>query len=141
MKKGAIANKEKSMPGSIAVGTAVSIMVTFIAAAILAMLIENSNLSPETMGYGVFVLLMVSSVVGAIFASIQFGLKKMIVSILTAICYFISLLCITALFFDGIYKGVPVTALVVIAGGIIAGFVPTKQGKSVKNRKRKKRYG
>lgn len=141
MGKKLTANKTISIPGSIAVGTAVSMIVTLIAAAILAVLIESGKLSPEAMGYGVFALLMVSSVVGAIFASKQFEFKKMIVSMLTAMCYFVSLLCITALFFDGVFGGVPVTALVVIAGGLVAGFVPTRQGKSVKNRKRKKRYG
>ena len=141
MKKGATAGSVKTLSGSVAKGTTISLLVTLTMIAILALVIKSGKLSQEAMGYGVLVLLMVSSVVGAISASKSVSYPKMMVCLLTTICYLISLLCITALFFDGMYRGVPATALVVIAGGIIAGCIPAGQGSGTKRQKRKKRYG
>lgn len=140
MKKRATEQAIKSLPGSIAIGTVASIITSLVIAVILTMLIEHDKLSPEMMNYGVMLLLMLSAVVGAMIARIRYSSRIMIVCIITAVCYWISLLCVTALFFDGSYSGVPATALVIIAGGIIAGCAPTGQRKSAKKRIRKKRY-
>ena len=141
MTKGTIAAKSKSAPGSIAFGATVSLVITLIAAAIVAALIESGKISSRGMGFAVMIILMVSSLAGSLIASKRSATKKMIISVLSAACYFVALLCITALFFDGAYKGIPATALVVGAGGIAAGLIPIKQGSRGKIRKRKWHYG
>lgn len=140
MGKGRKAGKQKSLPVSIGIGISVSLLLTLIAAFMLAILIESGKISVKAMGYGVMIMLMTSSFLGAIIASRQIISKTMIVSIITSTCYFIALLCTTALFFDGMYRGIPATALVVFAGGLIAGLLPKGQGGATKMRKRKKRY-
>ncbi len=140
MKKRATEQVIRSLPGSVAIGTTVSVMTSGAIAVILAILIGHGKLSPGMMNYGVMILLMLSSAVGAMVARIHYSAKIMIVCIVTALCYWISLLSITALFFGGLYSGVPATALVIISGGIIAGCVPMGQGKTAKKRIRKKGY-
>lgn len=140
MQKRATEHLMASLPGRVAIGTAASIMTSLVIAVVLAMLIGHGKMSPEMMNYGVMILLMLSSVVGAMIARIHCSSRIMIVCIVTALCYWISLLSITALLFEGMYSGVSATALVIIAGGIIAGCLPTWQGKSTKKRIRKKRY-
>lgn len=141
MGKGTKKVKTKSLPGIVAFGTCVSLTVTLITAAATAILIESSRLSPETMRYAVMIVLMVSSLAGAVAANKQAAAKKMVISMATAMCYFAALLCVTALFFDGMYRGIPATALVVFTGSIIAGLIPAGQGRTNKIHKRKKRYG
>lgn len=141
MTKGTIAAKSKSAPGSIAFGATVSLVITLIAAAIVAALIESGKISSRGMGYAVMIILMVSSLAGSLIASKRSATKKIIITVFTALCYLVELLCITALLFDGEYKGIPATALVVVSGGIVAGLIPNKQGNGVKVRKRKWHYG
>lgn len=141
MKKGLKSTKSKSFPGSIAVGTAVSIAAALIGAAIIAILIESGSISPGAIRYGVMIMLLASSLAGAIAASTCFTSKRMIVCVIASICFFVTLLCVTAMFFDGTFTGIPATALLVIGGGIIAGLIPAGHGKKQKTHIRRKRYG
>ena len=141
LKKGTNAAKSKSAPWSIALGATVSLSITLSAAAIVAALIQSNKLSPEVIGYAVMIILIVSSLAGSMVAGKRSVTKKMIICVLTAACYFVALLCITAMFFGGTYKGISVTALVVASGSIAAGLIPIQQGSGVKTRKTKWRYG
>lgn len=141
MSKAQKGTQSKSIPIGIGIGTGVSIASTLAAAAVLALLIASNKLAPTAMRYGVMVLLMVSSIIGAMVSNAKVKSKRIVVSMVTALCYFVTLLCITALLFDGMYQGVPATAMVIMGGGLIAGLLPSGQGSARHSRKRKKRYG
>ncbi len=129
------------LPSAIIVGMAVSILLTLSLSAILAILIAGGKMSPETMGYGVLGILMSSSILGAAVACAKTPGKRMIVSSSSAAGYLLLLLCTTALFFGGEYQGVGVTALVVMAGGLINALLPAGKAKRKNRTSKKRRYG
>lgn len=141
MGKKNMSKQEKTIPVGIGIGVGISVISSLVIAAILAAMIASGRISPSSQSYGTLILLMASSIIGSAVSAMQIKSKRMIICLATALCYFLVLLCITALFFDGMYQGVPVTGLVVMGGGIIAGMLPTGQARSNKSRKRKKHYG
>ncbi len=141
MDKGKMHNGGRSVPLAIGIGAAVSFGATLIISAILAMLISSGNISPNAVGYGVMGLLMISSVAGAMASTLRIEGKRLIVSTLTAAVYFLLLLCTNALIFDGMYKGIPATAMVILAGGVINALLPVGKKKQTPAYIRKKRYG
>lgn len=141
MKKTQKSTQAQSLPLGIGMGLGVSVVCTLVIAAVLALLISSGKLAPAAMSVGVMALLMLSSVIGAMVSAGKVKSKRLIVCMATALCYFAVLLCTTALLFDGMYQGVPVTALVVMGGGLIAGLLPAGQGSGANHHKRKKRYG
>ncbi len=130
-----------SLPAGIGAGVGVSVILSLGMAAILAMLIGKESLAPQSMGYGVLVILMVSSLLGAFVACIMVKGKRMLVSLATAAGYLLALLCITALFFGGQYHGVGVTALVVIGGGMVSALAGAGKPSSGKKKRVKRFYG
>ncbi len=141
MTKATRGSKTLSLPAGICLGVGVSTVSTLLITAILAGMVQSAKIAPGSLSYGVMLLLMVSSILGALVSSGCIKQKRMIICLETSACYLAVLICITALFFDGMYKGVPVTALLVMGGGIIGGLLPAGQGRSPKTHKRKKRYG
>ncbi len=130
-----------SLPGGIAMGVGVCMVVTLGLAAAFAMLIHKQTIGESGAGYGVLGILMLSSFTGAGFAAWLVKSKRMILCTLTSAGYFLSLLCVTALFFGGQYQGVGATALVIFGGGWIAALTFSGQGRTGKKSRRKGYYG
>ncbi len=113
--------KASSMPAGLAIGAAVSIGITIIAAWILAKLLDAQTLAWQNVGYGIMILILLSSMGGAVVSIGKIKRRKLMVCMLSGLIYFIQLLSITALFFGGKYDAVGVTALLIFGGcGTIA---------------------
>lgn len=115
--------RKVSMPAGIGIGVGVSIIVSVLASAILAWLVSSEKIGEEALGTGSIIALILSATAGSLAANLCIGEKKLIVTGLTAATYFVILLAITALIFDGQYQNIGVTAISIFAGGMIA-FVP-----------------
>lgn len=135
------AMKINAMPAAIGIGMAVSMISTLLFSAVLAALIAGGRISPDSMGYGVLGILMMSAILGALAACAKVPGKRMIVSGASSAGYLLLLLCVTALFFGGEYQGVVATALVIFGGGIISALLPAGQGRGRKRPGKKRRYG
>ncbi len=141
MKNSKINMSSKSVPVAIGIGAAVSLEATLIISAIVAMLIASGKLSPQVTDYAVMIMIMASSLVGTLVSTSRVKSKKLIISVMTAAVYFIVLLCITALLFDGMYQGIPATAMVVFGGGLINVLLPAGRNNHARGYIRNKRYG
>ena len=84
--------------------------------ALAAMLIGNDMLGQVWFNYGTVLVVLLSSSIGSVITISGTNRRKLIISGLFSISYWGSLLAITALFFAGIYSGVVVTLLLVLAG-------------------------
>lgn len=129
-----------SIPVGIAWGMLVGIGITVIGAAVLAWMMSGEKLSGDGLGYGIIVVLLVSSYVGALIASNKIKRLRVQMCILSGVVYYLSLVAVTALFFGGKYQGMGVTAIVVIIGCVSASITMLSGKKSNKPKIRKKGY-
>ncbi len=131
--------RASSIPAGLAFGALISITVTILMALILAKLVQTEVLLQEQIGYGVMVLLLASSFLGAATAQGKVKHRRLMICMLSALIYFFILMSITALFFGGQYSAVGVTAGVILAGAGTAALLCTGQGKG-RRQKRKPRF-
>lgn len=102
----------------------------------LAKLVMDEKMAMEHVGYGIMILLLAASFLGAVTAQGKIKHRKMLVCLLSGLVYFIMLLAATALFFGGQYTGVGVTGLLILGGSGTAALATAGQGT---NRKKKRK--
>lgn len=124
-----------SMPAGLALGAAASFGMTILAAGILAKLVDTEKLMWENIGYGVMVLLLLASFLGAMVSYRKIKRQRMMVCLLSGVVYFAILISITALFFGGQYESVGVTALLILGGSGTAGILGLHGGRGGRSRK------
>ena len=113
------------IPGGLAIGAVVSVIITLCGAAIIASMLASEKIGEGTMKYLAALTHGLASIAGA---WLSYGLirkMRLQVCLLSAACYFLILLGMTALFFNGQYMGVGVSALVILAGSALVAFFPT----------------
>lgn len=125
-----------NIPKGIGIGLAVSMTTTILGAAVFAWLLATERIGEGSEGYISVMLLMVSSILGALISCWMIKEKRLPVCLLSGYAYFISLLAINALFFEGTYRAVGESALVVLAGALSVAILGLK---GTKNKKRKRR--
>lgn len=111
-----VTGRAMAMPVGIALGTAVSFGVTLLLAGALAFLVLEETVPQNMVGYGSMVILLLASCIGGVVSAGTVKHRRLLVSALTGLCFYVLLLCQTALFFGGQYEGFGVTALVVVIG-------------------------
>lgn len=127
-----------AMPVGLAIGLGVSMGVTLLGSGILAWLINREMVAQSGIGYGSLGILLASSLLGAAVSYGKIKHRRMLVCALSGAVYFVSLLCVTALFFGGQYQGMGVTGLVILAGSLCVGLLGLKgEGR----RRSRRKYG
>lgn len=127
----------QSVPAGIGVGILVSLFTTLIGTGILSWMLSGEKLQENAQDYGTVLILLLSSIAGAGTSVIVCKAKRLIVSLLAGIGYFLFLLACTALFFGGQYQRIGVTALVILAGSlgvVLVGQVPAKKHTSTRHK-------
>lgn len=116
-----------SIPAGLTYGATVSVILLIGLCGIVAKLVLEGILAETDAGYGVLVLLLMSSFAGALTAHRKIKRQRMMVCLLTGVLYVMILISVTALFFGGQYEAVGVTILVVLGGAISAGLIGVKE--------------
>lgn len=124
-----------SMPGGLAMGGLISLGITLAGSAILAWLVDEEMMAMESIGYGIMVMLLGASFLGAVTAYGKIRRRRLLVCAASGLVYIGILLSITALFFGGQYSGVAVTVLLVLAGSVAAGMLGLGQGRGGRRKK------
>ena len=124
-------------PKGICFGLGTSIAISFLGAAAFSWLLISEKIEESNLGYVTAILLLVSSTVGSLVASSIIRQKRILVCLLSGSMYFLSLLAINALFLQGEYSGVGVSAILVLAGSLSVALLSLKNGKNQKSKKRK----
>lgn len=121
-----------SVPIGIAIGVAICIAAMLIGALVMAYLIMNETIGIDSIGIGTMVITAVSSALGTWLATALTKQKKLLVCGLTAFAFYLVLLSINAVFFDGTFAGMRLTALMILlgAGGILLCGLRKKPGKN-----------
>ena len=127
-----------SMPGGLAVGAGISLLITFVGSWLSAYLISTEKLPQSAIGYCAMGILLLSALLGALVAVHRIKRRRLYACILSGLIYYIILLSMTALFFGGQYQGMGVTALLVVGGTGTAALLSTKGEGSYRHRKKRK---
>lgn len=128
-----------TIPGGIAQGVTLSMIVTMLSCTILAWMVDTEKLPWEKIGYGIMVVLLLSSFLGAMLSFQKTKRQRLLVCLLSGFVYFGILLSLTALFFGGQYEAVGVTAALILAGSGSAGILGVKPAERRKHPKIRKR--
>lgn len=126
-----------TMPGGLAMGWGVSLAATLVGSALTAWLISGEKMAQTSVGYASLIILLMSAVLGAAVSWGRIRHRRMLVCLLSGTIYFLTLLCVTALFFGGQYQGIGVTALAVLGGSLGYGLLGLRGKKSGYSRRRK----
>lgn len=131
--------QSKSMPIGLALGWGISLGITILGSALLSMLILNGTINWKHSGYGVMVVLLLSSYVGASFAAGALKSRRLLVCMLSGVLYLFTMLGITALFFDGQYEAVSITSALIVGGSMCAALVHSAEKKNFRGTHKKRR--
>lgn len=129
----------KSMPAGLAMGWIAEMLITAAACLLLAMLILNGRAGWEAMGYGVMVILLLSSYLGAAISCKLIERRKLLVCAISGAVYLLTLLAIVILFFDGSFGAVWAPAMLIAGGVTAAAFIHYRGTQERGRRKRKRR--
>lgn len=99
-----------------------SLLMTLAGTGVVAALVSAEQLQQKHIGYGVMVVLLLASWVGAMVAWKKIKRQKLAVCLGAGGVYFAALLAITALFFGAQYSGVGETALLILCGSLLTAF-------------------
>ncbi len=110
-----------SMPAGIGLGVGTSGIVTLIGAMVLAWLISTERAGEDAVGWGCMVIQLLASAVGCITAWRVIRHKRLMVTGLTAVSYYLALLIMSLAFGAG-FTGMGTTAAMVVLGGGITQF-------------------
>lgn len=136
--------KKNSMVGEIPVGVGLGLItglvVIVLIVVITAVMIAGERIGEEKSIYGAMGAILLGTFAGTFFAAAKTKEKRFIVSIATGAALYIVLLCINAVFFEGMFENMIVTFLLVMGASTAAGLVNTKKNKGgVYGRKRRVR--
>lgn len=130
-----VTGRAASMPAGLALGGAVSLVLTILLAIIAGKLIDMGTMGEESIGYLSLGILLLSSGMGAAVAVGKIKRRRLVVCMAAGAIYYGLLLAMTALFFGGQYAGMGVTALAVAGGAGTVCLAGTRQGRGQRKRK------
>lgn len=104
-------------------GGIAEIILTLAMSGLIALAVDTGLMEQEKIGYAVIILLVVTSLIGAMITYKQVKRQRMLVCLLSGVVYLAMLLSIAALFFGGIYSGMSVTAVMIGIGTMGAAFL------------------
>jgi len=122
-----------SVPVGIAIGAAISIAVVLIGALGIAYLVIRETVPIDGAGIGAMVIITLAAALGASIANMLTKQNRLLVCGVTALVFFLILLSINAIFFDGMYTGIGLTALMVLLGAGVS-LLPGMRKKSGKSK-------
>lgn len=133
-----LTGRATSMPQGLALGAAVSVIITILITAVGAHLIISEVIRQEHIGYCSIAAILLSTILGALTAAGRIKRRLLMVCMLSGASYFLILLAMTAMFFGGQYEGTGVTLLVILLGSFTAALIGNYKAGSTSKRLRKK---
>ena len=132
--------KGASVVGGLTVGAVTSVAVTLCCAVVGAAMISTGKIGENVTGYISIGILLLATLIGTLTGTGRVHGKKLYSGLAIAAIYFILLLSMTALFFDGQYERVTVTSIVLILGAIGGAYLRKGKGSKGNYRRHKNKY-
>lgn len=129
----------KSVPLGIALGWLAEILTAMAMCALLTVLVLNEKIKWSSIGYGVMVILLTTSCLGAAISCKLIVRRKMMMCTLSGVTYIFALLLCNLLFFDGKIGTIWLPAILIIAGAATAAVLHSTGGTRRRKRVKRKR--
>lgn len=123
-------SKATSVPITIGVGLLLSLIITVLAAVLIAMMVISERMEPGHIYFGSAATLLLASFIGALYVVLMMGEKKLLFSMVTGVAYFLVQICVSMLFFDGMIANVWQALILVIGGSFSAGIIKMNSKKN-----------
>lgn len=123
-------SKATSVPITIGVGLVLSLIITVLAAVLIAMMVISERMEPGHIYFGSAATMLLASFIGALYVVLMMGEKKLLFSMVTGGAYFLVLVCVSMLFFDGMIANVWQALILVIGGSFSAGIIKMNSKKT-----------
>ena len=133
-----LTEKARSVPAGIALGLLAELFVIMAGAALGAYLIVTEKLSQDAVNICAMITVLFGSAAGTAVSTVYIGKRRALVGLISGICGYLTLLGITAMFFEGQYAAMGETALMLVFGCgsvVLMGLLPEK-GRKSRGRKR-----
>ena len=129
-----------SIPMGLAAGTAVSLVVTAVGAAVAAWMTLQGTIPQDWIGYCTMIILMLSAAYGAMTAIRLTRRLRAQMGLACVGIYYLCLGAMNALFFGGHLQGMGVTAVVIVCGALLVILlVPGNENRAGCRRRKKHR--
>ena len=132
--------KAMTIPAGLTLGVGTALAVTGIGAGLGAWAVLRGMISEGVIGYLAMVILLLSSAAGAAVAAGTIQRLRGQMCLAAGSGYLLSLLAVTAAFFGGQYRGMGVTALMVLCGSVLV-ILLAPGGKNRAGCRRRKKHG
>lgn len=110
--------KVMTIPAGICLGIGFSLLCAVLGAAVLCWLVASERVGEASIGYGVMVILMVSAAAGCLLTWGKIRHRRLLVTGLCALGYYLALLA-AGMLFGGVREGLaPGAAMIGLGGGI-----------------------
>lgn len=139
VKKHNIKTEESSLVHKIALGIIAAIAMMLFSAGVFAIMISKEIISEAGTGYCSVTVLLLSSFSASLVAISNYKKMRIWTSVITGVTYSAVLLGMTAVFFDGEYRGILVTVMVVLSGCMIATILSRKGNNTLRLQRNKNR--
>lgn len=134
-----VSKKDVQNSGKLRIGLALlkalvlSLVTMLIGAAISAWLILGETVGQGSVGYLAMASMVLGCVAGVIYAASCVADKKWMLCGAAGGIYFVALICINALLFDGVYHGLGAALLLVMGVSLAVSFVMMRKGSRKNN--------
>ena len=115
-----------TIPKGIGIGLALSIATTILGTIICAWLLSTGKIQEGSIGYIAAGLILLSSILAATVSVKIIKQKRLVICLIDGAAYFLLLLSINAIFYQGMYSGVGENGLLILAGVISVALLGVK---------------
>lgn len=115
--------RTSGIPAGIFAGLITALLITILLAAVTAVLIAGEKIGEDKALFSSAASLLLSAAFGGICAANVAGERKMIVCLIHGAVYYVTLLCVTAMFFEGRYENIWITGLLVLGASVSVGLL------------------
>ena len=124
-------NKKVSLNGrnaasAIGLGVVISVVLMLVATFVVSALLMNQTIEIESVGVLVLIVTELSVFVGCAFSTLRMRRSVLPVAVATSLGLFIIQIGITALFFEGQYRGMIVTLVILLGGAVASSLIVLK---------------
>lgn len=115
-----VSKRERTLPTALAFGLLAGVLVTLLGTGLLAYLINRETVEIDGIHFGGVVIHLLGSAVTCLVAYGLMKRQRVVVCALSALCYFLIQLGMTALVFNGQYQGIGSGVLSIVGGGVLS---------------------
>lgn len=134
-------SKRAQMPLSILFGVVVSVLLSTVLCAVAAVLVLSEKMGQESIPLLRYAITVISSLAGALIASVMAGKQYLIASSAVSFIYCSALMCLNWMLFEGRLNGLLWTVLASLGSGAGIGFVMAFGQGSGSRKIKKYRFG